>query len=173
MLWGLKSLTCWGDLKKKKKKTWCESNLFHWIVSFRLAFPFPVLLFHHVCLVLTPLHPLSGWGQNLLHFMVWNKILLRKCCILKSFPPSILTFQGECRRKKQVWGVIWYVLRDCAFVCDTTAGVFFKTVFAFKGSTRFTRTEDKLSPLPWAFLFWHQDEALSSACTRNTAKFAN
>lgn len=122
MLWGLKSLNCWGDLKKIElfDDDFIESSVSSW------HFHPSVLLCHHVCLVLTLWHPLSGWGQNLLHFMVWNKILLRKCCILKSFsPPSILTFQGECICKKQVWGVIWYVMRDCAFVCGTTAVEFF------------------------------------------------
>lgn len=142
-------------------------------VSLNRQFPvgISIPLFFYVCVVLTPLHPLSGWGQNLLHFMVWNKILLCKWCILKSFFP--LGTHVSWRVYMQETGLGSYLICFeglCICLWHDSWCVLLNSFFPFEGSTRFTTglKMNYLSPL-----FWHQDEALSSAWTRNTAKFAS
>lgn len=88
------------------------------------------------------------------------------------FFPSTLMFQWRCICKKQVWGVIWYVLRDCAFVFNTTGGVHFLNCFCF-WSLHKVHLWTKWSKSPvFDLLVWDQDEALSSAWTPKTAKYA-
>lgn len=122
MLWGLKCLTCWGDLKKLfDVRAIC--------VSLNCQFPVVIstpLFFYFIMSA-------SSWprctlcqGEVKTSCILWCEI--KYCCASVEswslFPPRYSRFR-ESVCKKQVWGVIWYVLRDCAFVCDRTAGVFF------------------------------------------------
>lgn len=88
---------------------WGQS-VFHQAVSLQLAFP-SIYTFISPCLPLfTLLHRLSGWGQ-ILHFMIWNKIPLWKCCILKSFFPWYSSFSDNVKNRfgelpDMFWGIV-------------------------------------------------------------------